>query len=191
MSVCSNWLYAEPAQKSNRPKCRSRKVRVLLGERIIINRARWEILLVFRFKWSLWELFTGSLLPRKWPETIYKHGHVGSASFSWPASNITWTIPWGKTSSLVPVNTKLIGKKSNVNVKCEGVLVWKITSYKNLRQWGKLRMGGYEWVWETTVKSLQGECVIFVGWGVRRSATLAWFCKIHTEVEHITRVTYS
>ena len=156
MSVCSNWLYADPAQKSNRPKCRSRKVRVL-GERIIINRARWEILLVFRFKWSLWELFTGSLLPRKWPETIYKHGHVGSASFSWPASNITWTIPWGKTSALVPVNTKLIGKKKQCKCEMWGGAGMKDNILQESETMGKTE-NGWEWV------GMRDHCQISPGW---------------------------
>ena len=62
----------------------------------------------------------------------------------------------GKTSALVPVNTKLTGKKTILCVKCEGVLVWKITSYKNLRQWGI--ENGWAWV------GMRDHCQISSGW---------------------------
>ena len=121
-----------------------------------------------------------------------KHSHIGSASFNWPASSVTWTTSWGENicSGACKCQTHW-GKKNNCTCEMWGGTGMKDNILQESETMGETDNGWVWWVWEITVKSLQGKCVIFVGWGVRRSATLGCFCKLYTEVEHITRVTYS
>lgn len=119
-----------------------------------------------------------------------KHSHIGSASFSWPASGITWTTSWGENICSGACKCQTHWGKKNYTCEMWGSAGMKDNMLQESETMGEMENGWVWWVWEITVKSLQGECVIFVGWGVRRSATLACFCKLYTAVEHITRVTY-
>lgn len=55
MSTCGDWLYAEPAQKSNRPKGRSREVTLqFMCTNIIGSKGRREIFSAFQLSGLCW-----------------------------------------------------------------------------------------------------------------------------------------